>query len=238
MDDGIEREIRMRLSAGIIALALGMGLLPLALHPARSEDTPPPLTPAQIALFETNHLKSISQPAVLEYSFTHHGGTAGDFTDKVTAEIRGVHDDGKKDVWIDFLTGEHKVEFAPVLGFGGNPVLMLFLENDVREMQQATGGSSHYFRNQIRRAFLYGAEIHPVDFMLDGKPQTGKEIMITPFRGDPHADRFPAYVEKSYHFILSDAVPGMIYQISTHIPPSEAKPAPFEDSMTYVSEHP
>ena len=210
------------------ALLLGFGTA------AQAEDQP--LSPAQIALFESDHLKSITRPARLDYAFEHRGGSGGDYIDKVSADIREVHEDGGKDVAVDFLSGEHRMNFPPVTGFHGNPLLMFFLEHDVIEMRQATGGAATYFRNRIRRAFADGAEMHPVEVTVDGRTQSGTEIVITPFRNDAMVERFPGVADKTYHFILCDAVPGTLYRISTAVGKAAA-PGAFEESMTYSAAH-
>jgi hypothetical protein len=223
----------MRAMGRMLLVAMG-GILVLG-RASLADD--PPLSPAQIALFESNHLQDIAKPVVLEYAFRHVGGVAGDFDDKVTADIRSVHPDGRKDIWIDFLTGPHHMNFPPALGFNGNPVLMFFLEHDVTEMGEATGGAAQYFRNRIRRAFVDQAEIHPVDITVDGKPEKATEIALAPFRGDPHLEQFPAFREKTYHFILADSVPGRLYEISTTLPSRNETKNSFEEAMTYRSEH-
>src|SRR5215472_1615890 len=155
-------ETLMRVTGRVFLGALGSALL--FADASLADDRP--LSAAQIALFESNHLQEIAKPVVLEYVFRHLGGIAGDFDDKVTADIRSIHPDGKKDIWIDFLTGPHHVNFPPALGFNGNPLLMLFLEHDVTEMREATGGAAQYFRNRIRDAFVDRTEMHPVDITV------------------------------------------------------------------------
>jgi hypothetical protein len=217
------------------ALVLGVvAILAQTVCGARAED--PPLSPAQIALFESPHLRNIAKPVVLEYAFHHHGGLAGDFDDTVSADIRTIHQDGKKDVWIDFLTGEHHLAFPPALGFSGNPLLMFFLEHDVVALHEATGGAVQYFRTRMRQAFVDRAEMRPVDITLDGQKQTGTEIVLAPFHNDANLARIPALAERTYRFILSDAVPGGLYQISTSVTASGDPPGLFEESMTYRDE--
>ena len=229
---------RLAFYEALIGAALALGVVGPA---AAADDQVPPLSPAQIALFESDHLKNITKPVRLDYAFEHRGG-AGDFTDKVSETIREVHEEGGKDVAVEFLTGEHRMNFPPVNGFHGNPVLMYFLEHDVVELRQATGGAATYFRNRIRRAFLDGAELHPTDVTVDGKTQAATEIVITPFRNDAQIARFPGVADKSYRFVLCDAVPGMIYRISTSVPKAAAPaggaaPAAFDETMTYSGEH-
>jgi hypothetical protein len=221
-----------RIAAGLVAMVAAA--MAAALSSARADD--PPLSPAQIALFQTEHLKDIAQPVVLEYAFHHHGGPSGDFDDTVTADIRTINGDGGKDVWIDFLTGAHHVNFPPALGFHGNPLLMFFLEHDVVEMRDATGGAAQFFRNRVRQAFVDRAEMRPVEITVDGQKRNATEIVLAPFRNDPDLTRFPVFAEKIYRFILSDAVPGRFYQISTTLPATDAATGAFEESMTYRDE--
>jgi hypothetical protein len=225
-------ETLMRMSGGVFIGAIGGALLFASVGLADDR----PLSAAQIALFESNHLQDIGKPVVLEYTFRHQGGIAGDFEDKVTADIRTIHPDGKKDIWIEFLTGPHHVNFPPALGFNGNPLLMFFLEHDASEMREATGGAAQYFRNRIRQAFVDKAEMHSVDITYDGKPEKATEIALAPFHDDPQFAQVPAVRDKTYHFILADGVPGRVYQISTTLPSHDMKNA-FEEAMTYRSEH-
>jgi hypothetical protein len=217
-----------------IESALLMTLALVSAGAAQADDRP--LSPAQIALFESNHLKDIGHPVRLEYSFEHHGGPTGDYADVVEEDIRDIEANGRKDVWIEFLTGERHVNFPPALGFNGNPVLMYFLEHDVNEMREMSGGSAQYFRNRVREAFGAGAEMRPIEFTLSGEKHSGTEIIIAPFRHDPNIQRFPGFVDKTYHFVLSDAVPGTLYQIRTDVPGQTSAGSVFEESMTYVGE--
>ena len=197
----------------------------------------PALSPAQVALFESNHLQAIERPVVLDYTFDHRGGPGGDFSDKVAADIRAVHPDGSKDVWIDFLGGERRHELPPAKGFEANPLLMFFLEHDVQEMQAATGGAPQYFRNRLSEAFADRASLQKIELKVDGKPLAATEIEVTPFRDDPHLANFPAYAGKTYRFILSDAVPGSLYQITTTLAAAGNPSAISEERLTYAGEH-
>jgi hypothetical protein len=214
--------------AAAVALTAGAGAVAAA---------DPPLSPAQIALFESDHLKDIHRPVVLDYSFHHHGGADGDYDDKVSAKIREIHQDGSKDVWIDFLSGARRLDLPPAMGFKGNPLLVFFLEHDASEMRAATGGSVQYFRNRISEAFAVGTALHPVEVKEGGATLKAVEIDVAPFRHDPHLERFPALAGKTYHFILSDAVPGSLYEISTTLAASGDTTGAFEEKLTYAGEH-
>jgi hypothetical protein len=115
-----------------------------------------PLSAAQAALFESDHLAGFRYPSILDYLFRHDGRQP--YADNVSLAIREVHPDGSKDVPVEFVSGDHRLDFAPVGGFHGNPLIVYFLEWDVLGMQQETGGSAFYFCNRIRAAFVDQAD--------------------------------------------------------------------------------
>jgi hypothetical protein len=203
--------------------------------PPRAADRPD--SPAQAALFESDHLGNIPAPVRLEYSFVRRGDPARAYDDRVEAEIKTIHANGGRDVWINFLSGERQMPAAPVIDFHGNPLLMYFLEHDVLEMRQETGHPAAYFRNRIRRAFIDRARSSQISIDLAGKTVPATRIDIAPFGDDPNLADLPAIAGKSYLFILSSDVPGTLYQISSRTPPSEQN-AGVDEVMTYSGEAP
>ena len=181
-----------------------------------------PLSPDQIALFETPHLRGITAPETLEYKFVQDGGT--NYTDRVAVHILKVYADGSKSLAFDYLTGERQVRFPELDHFRGNPLVMLTLERDAAEMKEALGLSSSYFRNKIREAFVTGATAADSVVLLDGVTVPAREITIRPFLGDARLERIPSVQAKSYTFILADAVPGMVAEIRIAVP-ADAKMA-------------
>jgi len=211
---------------------------------ARADDAaPPPLSPAQIALFESDHLKNIQHPDRLEYRFSREAGSdaldkaGGGYVDRVELDLR-PRDDSKKDVWVVFLSGEHHVPFPPLSGFQGNPVLMFFLERDVSEMQQHLGGAASYFRRRLREAFLDRAQVKPVEVTRDGTTVPGTEITLTPFTDDPRIAGFPGVKDKIYRFVLSEGVPGGIYEIASEVPGEAGQAPSVRETMIFAGEHP
>jgi hypothetical protein len=215
-----------------ILLVLGAAL-PILSAEGRGEDARP-LSPAQIALFESNHLSAISHPVTLDYVFRHDIDGPEGFTDRVEIEVKDVRPDGGKDITVEFLTGDRHKYFPPVADFQGNPLLMYFLEFDVTNLGRETGGASLFFRNRIREAFVDGAEMHPIKITVDGREADATEIAIHPYAKltRPEVARF---VDKAYYFVLSDAVPGTLYQIRGEVPKHEGAAA-VVDSVTYSGE--
>jgi len=204
---------------------------------ASGQDDARPLSPAQVALFESDHLRSIGTAERLEYSFRRETpDTDGSYRDHVDIDVR-PRADGGKDVWTEFLSGEHRMPAPPLMGFHGNPVIMFFLEHDVVEMNKLTGGTATYFRNRIRQAFVDKAEQRQVTLERDGKPINATEITLVPFKGDERIAVFPGLTEKRYRFVLSDAVPGAVFEIEAS---SSSATGQFsaKDTMTFEGTRP
>jgi hypothetical protein len=175
-----------------------------------------PLSPAQVALFETPHLRNVDHAETLDYGFVREG-PAG-FTDKVALHVRRVNPDGTKSLAFDYLTGERQVKFPELDNFHGNPLLMLTLERDVNEMKEAVGLSTSYFRNKIREAFVTKATVANTTFELGGTDVPARIIVVRPFEGEARLERIPSLQAKTYMFVLADAVPGMLAVIRIDTP--------------------
>ncbi len=224
----------------LLGLALGAMMLLAADCFAADNDTRP-LSPAQIALFESDHLGSIRRAERLEYRFAREAAAAnaddaGSYTDRVDIDVR-PRADGGKDVWTDFLSAERHVPFPPLMDFHGNPVVMFFLERDVGEMHRLTGGAATYFRNRIRQAFVDQAQVTAIELQRDGKAVPATEITLTPFAQDQHVAVFPGLAEKRYRFVLSESVPGRIVEIRSEAP-SKTGQFSTTETMTFVGEAP
>ncbi|MEY4729535.1 MAG: hypothetical protein RL020_693, partial [Pseudomonadota bacterium] len=139
------------------------------------------------------------------------------FDDQVKVELK--KNASGKTAAVTFLTGERKAaELQPVDSATGNPVLLGFLERDLVEMKRLTGGATAYFRKRIRLALVDKAEVKATTFTYDGKEIKGTEISVRPFIDDPMKQKMEKYINKNYVFVLSEQVPGGIYQIRTSIP--------------------
>lgn len=209
----------------------------LAVLPAAGEPDTRPLSPAQIALFETPHLQNITHPEALEYRYQRDG--VGGFSDSITERIEKIHPDGTKYVGFTFLTGEHNEFFPAVDNFHGNPLLMLFLEHDVREIRAATGITATHCRNRIREAFVDRAHITDAQVTVDGKSVPARRITLQPFLDDPRFANLPEFRDKTYTFVLADQVPGMIEELSAEQPadPGTGVPA-LTERITFAGEKP
>lgn len=197
-------------------------------------------TPAQRLLYATNHLKAVGVSDVLNYNFQRQGTLDAPFDDKASLTVSSVGDDGKKTLTVDFLSGDRHIDIPPLAGFNGNPILMVFLEHDVKEMSDFTKGSTLFFRNRIRDAFATAekAKITPTTVTVDGKSVPAKLLVLEPYVGVAEVDRFRKFEHKSYQFVIGDDVPGGIYSIRTVTPAEDGKGDPvMTETLSYQSKN-
>ena len=184
-----------------------------------------PLSPAQIALFETPHLQNVRQPETLDYEIVRSGETG--FTDKILVHVRAIRPDGSKDLSFDFMSGPRRLVYPELDSFRGNPLVMLTLERDVLEMRATLGLSAAYFRNRIRQSFVDQALVADTQVSIAGQMVPGRAVTVRPFARDDRLNRLPTVQNKSYVFVLADGVPGGIAELRiempgdplTHLPP-------------------
>jgi len=193
-------------------------------------------TKAQSVLFDTPHLANITEPVTLTYDFRRSAaeGEGGGFEDLVKMTVTEVGTDGRRNLSFEYLSGDRQRPFTKIEGFRGNPLIMLFLQHDVEEMQKATGAASVYFRNRIRHAFRRGAEVGESTVEIGGQALGATLVTIRPFVKDSKLARFPYLAEKWYEFVLAPGVPGGLYRIRSVVPSASGGGPPIENSLTYA----
>ena len=174
-----------------------------------------PISPAEVLLFETDHLARMKAPATLVYEFRKLSNVEPAFTDSVHLDVS--RSKGQLHAALRFLSGARMHTLPEVDDAHGNPVLLGFLEHDIAEMRRLTGGSVTYFRKRIRMALANAAKVTPQRITYEGKTVEGKAVRIQPYLDDPMRARFENYARKTYTFVLSDEVPGGVYQVSTSL---------------------
>jgi hypothetical protein len=184
------------------------------------------LSDAQLLLFETPHLAALHPPLRLDYGFLREEERREPVRDTIRLEVRASAEEGRLDVFPEFLTGPRAIRYPAAHGFRGNPLLLFALDRDSRELSAATGGSTVWFRNRIRQALAKAATTHRITMPFQGYEIEATEIVLMPFTGEPRARR---YQERRYRFVLSHAVPGWIQAIQTELPAGEEGGAVRED---------
>jgi len=183
---------------------------------------------AENKLWMDKHLLNIEQPARLHYEFEKTGSYEDGFTDDVYLTIVEVNEDGTRNTVLDFFSNEQKQKVSPsnVEKITGNPVIGIYLQGDVYEMSRLTEGGWKYFHRQIKLAIADSNTSEPVTVELDGKQYESEKIVLLPYENIDKKDRLKEFSDKRYEFILSEDIPGKLYQIKTVINDTENPDVP------------
>lgn len=201
----------------LIPLVAATLVLASAAATAAENTEAPVLNQAQQLVFMEDHLRDIPRDRVLNYDFESHVKGMEDVADTVRMTVTEVREDNSRNLSFEFLTGTRHIDFHDAEGYRGNPIIIQFLERDIRDMSEATGGSIEYFRNRIRKSFT-DPQVRTIRISLDGKDMDAVEVMVTPFVKDPNIAKFQRYAQKRYEFVFAVGVPGGLYRIHTLVP--------------------
>lgn len=221
------RKVARRHVALAALLALGQvgGVLPaLAAQDepvAAGEEAEVTFSEAERVLWMTDQLAKIDSRVVLRYEFSKGGVYEAGFDDTVDLRILEARDDGMKHAAVTFFTGERN-QFVPENeSTNVNPVLGLYLQGDVYEMDRLTDGHWRYFHRRLKFGFADVARVEPVTFEFDGRAYEGKRVTMQPFLDDPKRAEMGVFAFKGYSIIVSDELPGYLYEIQTLVPPEQ-----------------
>ncbi len=202
------------LRAGLIVLAAA-ALMAIGTSASLAQEISQP----EKILFQSKHFGTIKKPTQVRYAYHQEAAAPDAFDDTVTLTVRKVNADGTASVAAQFLTGSHAIAIADIDQAQGNPAILGFLERDIAEMKRLTGGSTNYFRKRIRLALAApDAAVKTITVNYAGHPIAAQEITVRPYVDDPLKDRFGKFVEKEYVFVISDVIPGSVYQVYTTLP--------------------
>lgn len=205
-------------------IPLLLSLAWLAAFPAMAAEDATQYSKANRLLFMTNHLDNIETPATLEYRFTRSGHADDAFEDSVRIKVTEGDDSTGKHVETYFFTGDRSRYTPDVDNATGNPVIMMFLQNEVSSIAERTGGNWRYFQKRIKLALQDATEVDTGTAVYNGEKVAVKRIRLQPFiNEDTHRDALGAEIDKRYVFTLSEAVPGEVLEMKSVIPPSDAQ---------------
>lgn len=193
---------------------------------------------AEKLLFMAPQLQNVKPPATLVYNFRKSGSLEPGFDDQVKLVLSRAEGGGCCASHVDFLSAERRLAVPDLPAAEGNPVLLAFLERELREMQRLTKGSQSHFRKRIRMAVYEGAIVRQTSLNFRGKPVTVQEVAIKPFADDPNRPRYETLALKEYRFFLSDAVPGGVYGIRTQIAGTGGAPPLLVEEMYLAGAEP
>lgn len=205
-----------------LAAALAYGLscaLALAAPVLRAQgpaqDGGKPITAAERALFLEPSLVELKAGTALGYRFHREGGGSTAQDDRVTLNLAARGDGRCCAASVAYLSGAQQMALPEIDLAEANPVLLGFLEHDIREMERATGGRANYFRKLIRLALAEGPPLQTRQMVYRGQPVSAQEIAITPYLSDPLRARYAQLAGKRYQFWRSAEVPGRLLGVRT-----------------------
>lgn len=200
-----------------------------------AESAPTEFSQAEEALWMTNQLEMVEKPTLLRYQFDKTGTLEEGFSDVVELKITEVKDDGMKAAEVTFFTGERNHFVPPNENTAVNPVLGIYLQGDVYEMDRLTPGGWRYFHRQLKHAFSDTAEVEPVTVEFAGQPRQALQIRVQPYVNDPHRNEMQEFADKEYVFIVSDELPGYLYEVYTRVQPDEGGEPLVEERLRLVA---
>jgi hypothetical protein len=181
------------------------------------------LTPGSPAegIYGRDHLALLPDKAQLVFDYRFDGSLVEQpFDDNVLLDFTRQLNDGGFDVGATLFPQSRKLQLGPISAATVNPILLIFFQRDANQMSNGTGGSQHYFRNTIRRVLQAPdpESVRDTTIELGGKQVAASEISFRPFATDPNRARLREFSGKTYQVIVSDAVPGGIYEVQSETP--------------------
>lgn len=196
-----------------------------------SEEGKKDFSAAERLLLMSDQLKGLKAGTALAYRYQHQGEGDEAFDDRAKLVLVKRKDGTCCSASGEFLSGARQLQLPDIERPVGNPLLLNFLERDIRQMNKITKGSASYFRKRIRMALYEAATLRDVQVSYKGKPVAAREIILTPYVNDPNEARFPQYVLRSYRFVLSELVPGHLVSLQTLTPGAKPDAAPLTDDQ-------
>ena len=185
--------------------------------------------------FDTPYLMRVAPGTTLNYAYRHTTSKAdfGEGFDEIMAmQVTAPPEDTSKRVAdVVIRRGDKEGEAGPFPTMNGNPIALVLLERDVKEMAQLSKGSPFYIRNRVRDHLADGT-VEPARFTYDGREIEGWKLSMQPFAGDPNKDKLQELAGRHYEFLFSDQVPGGIYAIRVVTPAKDGTSNIIETSLT------
>lgn len=183
---------------------------------------------AQTLIFDAPHLKSTQAPSDIYYSYSFTNQDEKTFGKSYQDTVRLHIADAKpetpgKDATLHLYTGERQREPLQFADRLANPVILMFLEQDLWHMRQRIGGEINYFKGRVAAALRDNVKVETASAKVAGRDVPMTRITVKPFEKDPNAARLQAYTTKTYEFVISNDVPGQVLELKTTVYDPAAK---------------
>lgn len=190
------------------------------------------ISPAERRVFVDRHLDGLPAAATLHYDYRLREAGKSPVEDEVVLATQEDAQRGRV-AQVDYLHGERHLMLPEVEQASSNPLILYFLEADVRAMRRRLGGQENYFRRRIRLALVESAQLREVAITHDGKTMQATQVVIRPYANDEQRERFQGTAHKAYLFTLSPQVPGGVYELRTVVEDESGSGTPLlEETLT------
>lgn len=179
---------------------------------------------AERQLFVRPHLEKITPPARLHYRYQRSGSLEPEVSDHAVLSL--VQEGGARTAEVDFLSAERKLELPSPGAVEGNPIILHFLEREIRELRRLAGGAVGFYRSRIRKALAGNATVRETEVDYGGKMLKAVEIRIDPYVDDPARSRFEKFADRYYVMVLSPEIPGEVFQMKAELPAPQGGKGP------------
>jgi hypothetical protein len=193
---------------------------------AASQPADQPISAAEQLLFMHPHLAATHGPRTLAYAYVAEAASSPRVTDRATLALQMRGDGTCCALHGEYLSGPMAVHLPDLDAANANPILLYFLEGEVRLMERTTHGQSAHFRRQIRQSLATTATVHDTTLRWNGNTVAAHVVQVAPFLDDPYRARFEREAKTEYAFVLSDEVPGGVVALSATLPGSGAGSPP------------
>jgi len=193
---------------------MGFSTLLLITFPASRVFAFEELNEAQSLIYDRGHLANTTEGQTLTYSYVSKDDMGDAIDDKASLLVVASHDDGRRDVDLDFLSGDRHLNLPPFKQFRGNPIIIAMLEHIAQNMSELSGGGALYFRNRIRDALASDkVELDRAPVSVAGEEYEGTTLVFYPFAGDEHLADNELMKASEFSIALSDDVPGGVISV-------------------------
>ena len=205
------------MKAGALLLAAALPLAAAQQPPQASAAGKQP-SQAERLVFEQAHLSNVRGARALRYRYVEEAQGQPPVTDHAVLTLRPDAGGRCCDVHADYLSGANAVTLPDIPAARANPVLLYFLEGEVRRLQRTTRGQTAHFRRLMRQALADAATVTEEPIRWGARSVPARTVRFTPFVTDVHRDRFPDQAETEYVFVFSEAVPGGVLRLDAAVP--------------------
>jgi hypothetical protein len=179
-----------------------------------------PVKTVQTVMFDGLHFASTPTPNDLYYVYDYESALPDKYGKKFKDQVQVHLDPGKEAdepiVRLDLFTGDYKRDPIHFGGLKENPVILMFLEEDLWHMRILTNVKPGLIKAFVEDAFKNHSKVEDATAKFEGKDVPVTRITLKPFDEATDPQLAPLH-GKTYEFLFSDAVPGEVLELQTAI---------------------